>query len=70
MRATLGVRIGSVADVTIVSLVKGLLALFALLIVASLLGGIRSVELLIWCALVAAWIARWTMSRRKAPSKP
>jgi hypothetical protein len=56
--------------VTIASLAKGLLALVALLIVAGLLGGIGSVELITWCGLVAAWIVWWTVSRRNAPSKP
>jgi hypothetical protein len=69
-RIRTGLQIGSVAVVTIASLAKGLLALAALLIVAGLLGGIGSMELLIWCGLVVAWIYWWTVSRRKAPSKP
>ena len=55
---------------TFSSLVKGLAALLALLIVAGLVGGIGSVELLIWLGLVAAWIAWWTASRRKDEAAP
>lgn len=54
---------------TIVSLVKGLLALVALLIAAGMLGGIGSVELLVWLGLVAAWIVWWVVRRSAAPSK-
>ena len=53
---------------TIASLVKGMAVLLALLI-AGLLGGIGSVELLIWLGLVAAWIARWMASRRKGEAE-
>ena len=54
---------------TIASLVKGMAVLLALLIVAGLLGGIGSVELLIWLGLVAVWIARWMASRRKGEAE-
>jgi hypothetical protein len=67
---TPGIQVGSVVTVTIASLTKGLLVLVALLIAAGALGGIGSVELLIWLGLVAAWIIWWMVSRRKAPSKP
>ena len=54
---------------TIASLVKGLAVLLALLVSAGLVGGIGSVELLIWLVLVAGWIA-WSMaSRRKGRSR-
>jgi hypothetical protein len=65
-----GARIGIVAGMTVASLVKGLLALVALLIAAGLLGGIGSVELLVWLGLVAAWIGWWAVSRRATPSEP
>jgi hypothetical protein len=60
-----GVGIGSVQDVTVASLAKGILALVALLIIVGLLGGIGSVELLVWLALMIAWIGWWLTSRRK-----
>ena len=60
----------SVADMTIASLVRGLAVLLGLLIVAGLVGGIGSVELLIWLVLVAAWIAWWMASRRKGEAAP
>lgn len=50
---------------TIASLVKGLAVLLALLIIVGWVGGIGSVELLIWLGLVAAWIGWWMASRRK-----
>ena len=62
-------QLASVAVVTIAALVKGLLALVALLIVAGLLGGLGSVELLAWCGLAAAWVIWWAVNRRKATSK-
>jgi hypothetical protein len=65
-----GARIGIVAGMTVASLVKGLLALVALLIAAGLLGGIGSVELLVWLGLVAAWIGWWAVSRRTTLSEP
>lgn len=55
---------------TIASLVKGLAVLLALLIVTGLVGGIGSVELLIWLGLVAAWIAWWMASRSKGEGAP
>ena len=47
------------------SLVQGLGALLALLAIAGLLGGIGSVELLLWLGLVGAWVVWWIASRRK-----
>ena len=60
----------SVANLTIGSLAKGLAVLLALLIVAGLVGGVGSVELLIWLGLAAAWIAWWMASRRKGEATP
>ena len=50
----------SVAD-----LFMGLAALVALLLIGGVLGGIGSVETLIWLGLVVAWIAVWLVSRRR-----
>lgn len=47
------------------SLVKGLALLLALLIVAALVGGVGSPELMIWLVLVGAWVAWWLASRRR-----
>ena len=55
---------------TLASPVKGLAVLLALLIIAGLVGGIGSVELLIWLGFVAAWIAGWMVSRRKGEAAP
>ena len=57
-------------DMTVASLFKGLLALLALLIAAGLIGGVGSVELLVWLGLVVAWIAWWGLSRRAPSSEP
>ncbi|GAA1940573.1 hypothetical protein GCM10009797_37280 [Nocardioides hwasunensis] len=48
------------------SLVLGFVALIAILALAGNVGGIGSAELLIWLALVAAWIGVWVSSRRTA----
>ena len=53
---------------TVASLGKGLLVLVALLVVVGLLGGVGSIELLIWVVLLAVWVTWWTLSR-KAPSR-
>ena len=58
-----------VAAMTVASLVKGLLALLALLIAAGIIGGIGSVELLVWLGLVAVWIAWWAVRRRTTSSE-
>ena len=58
----------SLPGVTVASLGKGLLVLVALLVVVGLLGGVGSIELLIWVVLLAVWVTWWTLSR-KAPSR-
>jgi hypothetical protein len=52
------------------SLVTGLIVLLVLLVAAGLIGGIGSVELLIWLALVAAWIAGWFATRGRHRPAP
>lgn len=52
------------------SLFNGFALLLVLLIIAGVAGGIGSVELLIWLALVTAWIAWWMVSRRRSDPAP
>jgi membrane protein DedA with SNARE-associated domain len=46
-------------------LLWSLLPLFALLIVAGMLGGVGSVELSVWLVLLAAWIVAFARSGRR-----
>lgn len=49
---------------TVRTLLAGLLALVALLLVVGMFGAVGSIELAIWLVLVAAWVALWSSSRR------
>ncbi len=47
------------------SLLWGLLGLLALIVLAGALGGVGTVELAIWLALVAVWVLWWASTRRQ-----
>lgn len=55
---------------TLSTLVKGLALLLLLLIAAGLFGNLGPVELLIWLALVVAWIIWWATHRTSAKATP
>ena len=48
------------------SLIKGLALLLVLLIAAGKLGSLGPAELLIWLALVVAWLTWWATRRGRA----
>lgn len=55
---------------TLGRLITGLALLLILLIAAGQLGSLGPVELLIWLALVAAWITLWAARRARARATP
>jgi hypothetical protein len=52
------------------TLIKGLALLLLLLIAAGQLENLGPVELLIWLALVVAWIIWWVTHRARARATP
>lgn len=57
-------------NMTLGTLIKGLALLVLLLIAPGQLGNIGPVELLIWLALVVAWITLWVTRRARASATP
>jgi hypothetical protein len=48
------------------TLILGMLGLFALLLFVGLLGAIGSVEMLLWLGLEVAWVVGWLMRRTRS----
>jgi hypothetical protein len=49
---------------SVTALIQGLVGLLIVLLAVGLMGGVGSVELSIWCLLVATWVVWWLVSRR------